>query len=183
MDLWKKIDLSILKKVPLAGLIPGNRYIMHSTTRFFPNSRRLVVFKRQNGAHHVLVDVTDSVFFKPRSFQRIDEAITFGYMGNNRTIQASGYDFYEYPEDIEDILLLDKRKEVSQSIRSHIPSLDRLSRNAAAIHNNMDYDELNTIVPLSYSIQQPTISTGNNRGGQTKRKRSKRTKSRRKKNK
>jgi hypothetical protein len=141
MDLWKKIDLSILKKVLLAGLIPGNRYIMHSTTTFFPNSRRLVIFKRQNGVNHVLVDVIDSVFFKSRSFQQVDEGISSSFTGNNRTIQASGYDYYEYPEDIEDILLLDKRKEVLQSIRSHIPSLDRLTRNAASIHNNVDYDE------------------------------------------
>lgn len=179
MEMWKWISLQSLKKVSKEQLLPNQRYIMYSTTKFWPNSRRLVTFVRLSGENHVVVDVKDIQLFAPIytkksvTFLSPDDNKTNKYWsGNNKTIQASGFDFYEYPENIESILETKKRSEISQSIRSHIPSLEQLSRSVVSEHHGISMDELNKEIPTKYIIQRktkrPTRFTMKSGGGKTK---------------
>jgi len=202
MELWKWISLHRLEKISKDDLIPNQRYIMHSITKFWPNSRRLIIFKQRNGQNHVDVDVEDIILFKPFSpsnritpslYPDQDDSSKAYWMGNNRTIQSSGFDFYEYPLNIEEILEVEKMDTVSQSIRSHIPSLEQLSRSAVSNQYGISMEELGEIVPNKFKIRGKTMhyipidtERSKSRGGKTKRKKTKRkkvkgTKSQRKK--
>lgn len=180
MEMWKWISLTSLKKVPKDQLLPNQRYIMHSITKFWPNSRRLVIFKSVTGPNHVLVDVKDISLYRvfkqsnrknsAEFFSPDDDKTKTVWLGNDRAIQASGFDFYEYPENIESILETKKRGDVSQSIRSHIPTLEQLSRSVVSKHHGISMDELNQEIPSKFIIHRKTKRHTNSksRGGKTK---------------
>lgn len=163
MDLWKTIDLTYYKQVPVENLESGHKYIMCSTTDNWYMSRWLIKFNKHHNdnvnSHYIFIDVLDVKFHS--SGPHIEKQ----YVGKNQLFGTEIWVYYDYDD-------IDKMKPVLNEMSHRVPTLDSLARSVASEYHGIDYDTLRENVPIlssSRSMRQSSkILRSQSRGGKNK---------------
>jgi hypothetical protein len=160
MSIWKRIDLSYFKPVPLENLKSGSKYVMSPTGELYSMSRFLIIFNKHfeddPRSGYINIDVIDV-------FNTFANSRNNNYLGENLIFSTNIWAFYDYDN-------IYKMKKIVESIPNTPRSLQSLSRESFYKANpDVTYDELNKIVPLSYKIHTPKSRKKTSRGGKKNR--------------
>ena len=95
MSIWKRIDLSYFKPVPLENLKSGSKYVMSPTGTLYSTSRFLILFNKHYQDNprsgYINVDVIDVKIGVMNSSKNL-------YLGENLIFSTNIWAFYDYDD-------------------------------------------------------------------------------------